>query len=97
MIRILILLINVVNQDTLTNNKNFVGKITDDEDDKLTFICSLKKYFEAFQDAKLIRNFTVEIDKDIPEDLKSDDALFWRWDAEYVKVKKRIFGSGYIK
>ena len=31
--------INVVNQDTLTNNKNFVGKITDDEDDKLTFIC----------------------------------------------------------
>lgn len=89
--------INVVNQDTLTNNKNFVGKITDDEDDKLTFICSLKKYFEAFQDAKLIRNFTVEIDEDIPEDLKSDEALFWRWDAEYVKVKKRIFGSGYIK
>ena len=89
--------INIVNQDTLTNNKTSVGKITDDEDDKLTFICSLKKYFEAFQDAKLIRNFTVEIDEDIPEDLKSGDAIFWKWNADYVKVKKRIFGTGYIR
>ena len=63
----------------------------------LSHLQTLKKYFEAFQDAKLIKNFTVEIDEDISEELKSNDTLFWRWDAEYVKVQKRIFGSGYIK
>ena len=52
---------------------------------------------EAFEKEKVLTDFIVEIDDSIPESLREDDAIFWRWDAKYVKVKKRIFGTGYIR
>ena len=89
--------VNIVNQDTLVKNKDFIGNITDSEDDKITLICALKKYFETLEKEKVLTDFIVEIDDSIPESLREDDAIFWRWDAKYVKVKKRIFGTGYIR
>ena len=89
--------VNIVNQDTLVKNKDFIGNITDSEDDKITLICALKKYFETLEKEKVLTDFVVEIDDSIPESLREDDAIFWRWDAKYVKVKKRIFGTGYIR
>ena len=89
--------INIVNQDTLVQNKQYIGNITDSEDDKITLLCALKKYFETLEKAKVLTDFVVEMDDSIPESLKEDDAIFWRWDAKYVRVKKRIFGTGYIR
>ena len=89
--------VNIVNQDTLVKNKDFIGNITDSEDDKITLICALKKYFETLEKEKVLTDFVVEIDDSIPESLREDDSIFWRWDAKYVKVKKRIFGTGYIR
>ena len=89
--------VNIVNQDTLVKNKDFIGNITDSEDDKITLICALKKYFETLEKEKVLTDFIVEIDDSIPESLREDDSIFWRWDAKYVKVKKRIFGTGYIR
>ena len=89
--------VNIVNQDTLVKNKDFIGNITDSEDDKITLICALKKYFETLEKEKVLTDFVVEIDDSIPESMREDDAIFWRWDAKYLKVKKRIFGTGYIR
>ena len=89
--------VNIVNQDTLVKNKDFIGNITDSEDDKITLICALKKYFETLEKEKVLTDFVVEIDDSIPESLREDDSICWRWDAKYVKVKKRIFGTGYIR
>lgn len=89
--------VNIVNQDTLVKNKQYIGNITDSEDDKIALLCALKKYFETLEKAKVLTDFVVEIDDSIPESLKAEDALFWRWDAKYTRVKKRIFGTGYIR
>lgn len=89
--------INIVNQDTLVKNKEYVGKITNLDGDELIVICALKKYFEALEAAKIVTDFIVAVDDTISSELLTDDALFWKWDAKYVKVKKRIFGTGYIR
>lgn len=88
--------INAVDTDTAIKRKDFIGKVPNDDTGKTLILCSLKKYFETLANEGIIKDFTVEIDKELQAKAKSDEC-FWKWDATYVDVVKRIYGTGYIK
>jgi hypothetical protein len=87
---------NAVDGDTSIKRKEFVGKTPNDDTGKTLIICALKQYFETLADARVIKDdFTVEIDKELQAGAKSDE-FFWKWDATYLDVIKRIYGTGNV-
>lgn len=87
---------NAVDGDTSIKRKDFVGKTPNDDTGKTLIICALKQYFETLAKARVIKDdFTVEIDKDLQADAASDE-FFWKWDATYLDVIKRIYGTGNV-
>lgn len=92
--------LNAVDGDTSLKRKEFVGKVTNDPENntgRTLILCALKKYFETLSNVGIIRkDFTVEIDKELQAKAKSDE-FFWKWDATYIDVVKRIYGTGYVK
>jgi hypothetical protein len=89
---------DAVDEDTsFVGNKKYVGKVSNDRTGQVVVLSSLKQYFETLNSAGLIDNdFTVEIDQELQKNAK-DDELFWVWDAKYINVMKKIFGTGYIR
>ncbi len=85
-----------VDEDTSTKRSDFIGKLTNDDIGQKVVISALKKYFETLQNDGIISDFTVEIDKDLQANAK-DDEFYWKWNATYVNVMKKIFGTGYIQ
>ncbi|WP_010295881.1 phage tail sheath subtilisin-like domain-containing protein [Clostridium senegalense] len=89
--------LNAVDGDTSLKRKDFVGKVNNDDTGRTVIICALKKYFETLAKIGIIENdFIVEVDKELQENAVSDE-FFWRWDATYVDVVKRIYGTGYVR
>lgn len=89
--------LNAVDGDTSLKRKDFVGKVSNDDTGRTLILCSLKKYFETLANEGIInKDFTVEIDKELQANAKADE-FFWRWDAKYIDVIKRIYGTGYVK
>ncbi|MBU5227854.1 phage tail sheath family protein [Clostridium senegalense] len=89
--------LNAVDGDTSLKRKDYVGKVPNDDTGRTVIICALKKYFETLAKIGIIKNdFILEVDKELQENAASDE-FFWRWDATYVDVVKRIYGTGYIK
>lgn len=88
---------NTVDKDTTTSGDKYVGKTLNNGTGQLSVISSLKQYFETFENNGIIDSgFTVEIDKDLQATAKSDE-FFWKWNATYINVMKKIYGTGYIK
>ncbi|BAH07937.1 phage tail sheath family protein [Clostridium kluyveri] len=90
--------IDAVDEDTSsTGNQKYIGKIGNDRTGQVAVLASLKQYFETLNDSGLIdSNFTVEIDEELQANAKNDE-FFWMWDAKYINVMKRIYGTGYIR
>lgn len=64
---------------------------------QLAVLCSLKQYFETLQSAELIEpDFKVYIDEELQKNAKNDE-FFWKWNAKYINVMKKIYGTGYIR
>lgn len=85
-----------VDEDTSAKRSDFIGKLTNDDIEQKVVISALKKYFETLQSDGIISDFTVEIDKDLQANAK-DDEFYWKWNATYVNVMKKIFGTGYVQ
>lgn len=89
--------IDMVDEDTsLTGNRQYVGKVLNGRTGQLAVLSALKQYFETLQAGELIEDFTVEVDEELQKNA-ADDEFFWRWDAKYINVMKKIHGTGYIK
>lgn len=87
---------NAVDGDTSLKRKDFNGKTVNDDTGRTLIICALKQYFETLRDAKVIKDdFTVEIDKELQATAASDE-FFWKWDAHYLDVIKKVFGTGNV-
>ncbi len=88
---------DMVDEDTsLTGNRQYVGNVLNGRTGQLAVLSALKQYFEILQTGELIEDFTVEIDEDLQKNAANDE-FFWRWDAKYINVMKKIFGTGYIR
>lgn len=89
--------INTVDRDTTVSDDKYIGDAINDELGQISVICALKKYFEAFEQERIIdKNFTVEVDKELQANAKNDE-FFWKWNANYINVMKKIYGTGYIR
>ncbi len=89
--------IDMVDEDTSsTGNRQYVGKVPNGTAGQLAVLSALKQYFEILQSGQLIEDFKVEIDEDLQATAASDE-FFWLWDAKYINVMKKIFGTGYIR
>lgn len=87
---------NAVDGDTSLKRKDYVGKIVNDDTGRTLIICALKQYFETLFNTGVIKSdFTVEIDKDLQATAASDE-FFWKWDAVYLDVIKRVYGTGNV-
>lgn len=87
---------NAVDSDTAIKRKDFNGKVPNDDTGRALLIAALKKYFETLSEARIIKNdFTVEIDKELQAKADADE-VFWNWDATYIEVMKRIYGTGNV-
>lgn len=92
-----VIFINTVNKDTTVSGDEYVGKQINDDMGQIVVITALKKYFEEFSKARIIKeDFVIEVDTDLQNNAK-DDEFFWKWSADYNNVMKRIYGTGYIK
>lgn len=88
--------LNAVDTDTALTRKDYVGKIDNTDTGRAIIICGLKKYFETLNAESIIKNdFTVEVDEELQANAESDE-FFWKWDADYVNVIKRIYGTGSV-
>ncbi|MCJ8173230.1 phage tail sheath family protein [Clostridium botulinum] len=87
---------NAVDGDTALKRKEFIGKVPNEGTGRLALICALKQYFEVLEKEGVIEDFTVEIDEELQAKAKNDE-VFWKWDAKYVNVMKRIYGTGYLR
>lgn len=88
---------DMVDEDTsFTGNRQYVGKVLNGRTGQLAVLSALKQYFEVLQIGELIEDFTLEIDTDL-QNTAANDEFFWRWDAKYINVMKKIFGTGYIR
>lgn len=86
-----------VDEDTsLTGNRQYVGKVSNGRNGQLAVISALKQYFETLESGGLVEGFTVEMDAELQASAKNDE-FYWRWDAKYINVMKRIYGTGYIR
>jgi Phage tail sheath protein. len=88
---------DAVDEDTsFTGNRQYVGKVPNGRTGQVAVISSLKQYFETLESGGLIDDFTVEIDEELQANAANDE-FYWRWDANYINVMKKIFGTGYIR
>ena len=87
---------NAVDGDTSIKRKEFVGKVPNNDTGRTLVLCSLKQYFEDLRDAEIIQpDFHVVVDTELQATAKSDE-FFWKWDAVYIDVMKRIYGTGNV-
>ncbi|GAA0735705.1 phage tail sheath family protein [Clostridium oceanicum] len=88
---------NAVDTDTAMKRKGFVGKFNNGDTGRTLIICALKRYFETLAKENVIdKNFTVQVDKELQETAKPEE-FFWKWDAKYLDVIKKIYGTGYVR
>ena len=88
---------DMVDEDTsFTGNRQYVGNVLNGRTGQLAVLSALKQYFEILETGELIEDFIVETDEELQQNAANDE-FFWRWDAKYINVMKRIYGTGYIR
>lgn len=89
--------LNTVNKDTTIKGIKYLGKQINDELGQIAVISALSAYFEEMAKERIITDdFIVEVDKELQATAENDE-FYWRWDAMYINVMKRIFGTGYVE
>lgn len=89
--------INTVNQSTsLDGEENYVGKTSSDDTGHTLILNGIKNFFDVWKKLGIISSYTVETDSELQATAESDE-FFWKWDADYVNVTKRIYGTGNLK
>ncbi|NFO40783.1 phage tail sheath protein [Clostridium botulinum] len=88
--------IRTVNKQTAGAGKDYIGKISNDDTGHTVTLCGLKTFFETYQKLGIIAKFNIETDEELQKNAQSDE-FFWKWDAEYINVIKKIFGTGNLK
>lgn len=89
--------LDMVDEDTShTGNRQYVGKTTNANIDQTSVLVALKKYFETLQSGGLITDFSIMINEELQANAASDE-FYWDWDAKYINVMKKIFGTGHIR
>ena len=89
--------INTVDKDTTVSGNKYAGNTLNGTTGQLSVISALKQYFETFSLSGIIADdFTVEIDTTLQATAKNDE-FFWKWNANYINVMKKIYGTGYIQ
>lgn len=90
---------DMVDEDTSsTGNRQYVGSIPNvsERTGQLSALTGIKQYFETLEQGQLIEDFIIDIDDELQKNAASDE-LFWYWDAKYINVIKRMFGTGHIR
>ena len=89
---------DAVDEDTsFTGNRQYIGKINNSRVGQITILAALKKYFETLLDGELIEDdFKVEMDEELQKNAKNDE-FFWKWNAKYINVVKKIYGTGHMR
>lgn len=88
---------DAVDEDTSsTANTKFVGKVSNNKTGQLALLSSLKQYFETLENVGLIEDFDVTVDEALQANAKNDE-FYWVWNAKYINVLKRMYGTGYIR
>ncbi|RMD04907.1 phage tail sheath protein [Clostridium autoethanogenum] len=85
-----------VDEDTSIKRSDFIGKVDNDNAGQKVVISAFKKYFETLEDNGIINNPVVTIDSDLQANAKSDE-FYWKWNANYVNIMKKIFGTGHVQ
>ncbi|MCH4199275.1 MAG: phage tail sheath family protein [Clostridium tyrobutyricum] len=85
-----------VDTDTSAKRSDFIGQTVNDDTGQKVVVSALKKYFETLQSNGVISEFDVEVDKELQANAKSDE-FYWKWNATYVNIMKKIFGTGYVQ
>ncbi|WP_315076187.1 phage tail sheath family protein [uncultured Clostridium sp.] len=88
--------INTVNKQTAIAGKDYIGDNSNDETGHTVILCGLKTFFETYQKLNIISKFNIETDEELQKNAQSDE-FFWKWDAEYINVIKKIFSTGNLK
>lgn len=89
--------VNTVDKDTTVSGNKYIGNTLNDPTGQLSVISALKQYFERLALSQIIAtDFTVEINTALQATAK-DDEFFWKWNANYINVMKKIYGTGYIQ
>lgn len=90
--------INIVNKNTsLKGESKYVGKIGNDDTGHTIILNAIKNFFDEWVAIGIISgNYNVETDTDLQNSAEPDQ-FFWKWDAEYIEVAKRIFGTGNLQ
>lgn len=89
-------LLSTINKITSLKRKDYEGKVPNDETSRVALICELKQVFEQLASEGIFSEFNVEIDEELQAKAEPDE-FFWKWDAIYVNVMKRIYGTGYLR
>lgn len=86
--------IDTVNNETsLKGEKEYVGKISNDDTGHTIILCGIKTFFDAWKSLGIISGYEVVTDEELQKNAKSYQ-YFWKWSADYVNVTKQIFGTG---
>ncbi len=83
----------VNNQTSLKGEKEYVGKISNDDTGHTIILCGIKTFFDVWKSLGIISGYEVVTDDELMKDAKVYQ-YFWKWSANYVDVTKQIFGTG---
>lgn len=90
--------INIVNKNTsLKGERDFVGKIENNDTGHAIILSGIKQFFDVWVSERIIKDdYEVVTDEDLQKTAEPDQ-YFWKWNANYVEVAKRIFGTGNLQ
>lgn len=90
--------INIVNKNTsLKGERDFVGKIGNDDTGHSIILAGIKQFFDVWVAERIIKDdYSVVTDDELQKTAEPDE-FFWKWDANYVEVAKRIYGTGNLQ
>jgi len=83
----------VNNQTSLKGEKEYAGKISNDDTGHTIILCGIKTFFDVWKSLGIISGYEVVTDDELQKDAKVYQ-YFWKWNADYVDVTKQIFGTG---
>jgi len=101
--------IDMVDMDLSTHgNKYFVGKVLNGRNGQLSILAAIETYFKTLVEGEIIEDYSIKPDEryTTAEDgqvaegnqaMAASDEFYYRWDAKYINVLKKLFGTGVIR
>lgn len=101
--------IDMVDMDVSNHgNRYYVGKVLNGRNGQLAMLAGFRQYFEILQEGEIVEDFTVDVDEKFVvgadgkatkgnQALAASDEFYWKWEAKYINVTKKLFGTGIIR